>query len=224
MAKLKEWDNKFGLFELNGRPIVTTRKIAEIFEREHKHVLESVRKITEPKNGLSEKFAKLNFMLSEYKDSTGRKLPEYYLTRDGFVMLVMGFTGKKAMEFKEAYINKFNEMEKYISALNLAKNEFPELTQAILEVHEVPKSYHFSKEMDMINKIVLGMTAKKFKEENALGDVSSIRPYLTAEQLHLIGMLQKTDIGLVLTEPDYQKRKRTLEWYCEKIKQKLVAA
>lgn len=92
-------------------------------------------------------------------------------------------------------LNKFNEMEQYIIALNTARIEFPELTQAILEVHETPKHYHFSNEMDMINRIVLGMTTKQFKEAHLLGDVSSIRPYLTAEQLYLIGMLQKRILG-----------------------------
>ena len=134
----------------------------------------------------------------------------------------MGFTGINAAKFRISYINKFNEMADYIIALNTAKTEFPELTAAIQEVHEKPMHYHYSNEMDMINKIVLGMTARQFKELNVLGDVSSIRQYLSSEQLYLISMLQKTDIGLVLAEPDILKRKRTLEWYCAKLRQKLL--
>jgi Rha family phage regulatory protein len=221
---LKIWNEEFGLLECKGKPAVSSRKVADIFEKRHDHILRDIGKITDPKSGVSEQFTECNFVLSEYKDPTGRKLPEYMLTRDGFVMLAMGFTGKSALKFKEAYINKFNEMEQYIVSLNIARLEFPELTAAILEMHETPKHYHFSNEMDMINRIVLGMTAKQYKEKNGLGDVKSIRPYLTAEQLYLIGALQKTDIGLVLTEPDYQKRKRTLEWYCSKLKQKALAA
>lgn len=224
MSKIKVWDEQFGVYEFEGMPVVSSHKISKIFEKEHSKVLRSISKITEAESGLSEKFVEKNFFSNTYKDSTGRRLPEYHLTRDGFVMLVMGFTGRKAMKFKEMYINKFNEMENYITALNTARIEFPELTAAILEMHETPRHYHFSNEMDMINRIVLGVTAKKFKEENGLGNVKSIRPYLSAEQLYLIGMLQKTDIGLVLTEPDFQKRKRTLEWYCSKLKQKLIAA
>ena len=139
-------------------------------------------------------------------------------------MLVMGYTGAKALQFKEAYINKFNEMEQYITSLNIARLEFPELTQAILEVHDNPKHYHFSSEMDLINRVVLGMSAREFKEANLLGDVKSIRPYLTAQQIQAIGLLQKVDIGLVLTEPDYQKRKHTLEWYYGKLRQKRLTA
>ncbi len=115
-------------------------------------------------------------------------------------------------------------MQDYITALNTARIEYPELTAAIYEVHENPQPYHFSNEIDMINKIVTGMTAKQYKEAHNLGDVPSIRPYLSAEELLFIGMLQKTDIGLVLTEPDYQKRKHILEWYYTKLKQKMLTA
>ncbi len=224
MKSIKVIDKEFGLSEWNGKPVVSSRKVAEAFEKMHKHILRDIDNITETKSGLSDKFIKNNFIASEYKDSTGRILPEYRLTRDGFVMLVMGYTGAKALQFKEAYINKFNEMEQYITSLNIARLEFPELTQAILEVHDNPKHYHFSSEMDLINRVVLGMSAREFKEANLLGDVKSIRPYLTAQQIQAIGLLQKVDIGLVLTEPDYQKRKHTLEWYYGKLRQKRLTA
>jgi Rha family phage regulatory protein len=224
MSRLKVWDSRFGVYELDGRPVVGSKKVAEVFGKEHAKTLRSIAHITQAQSGLSKAFTERNFVLSEYKDSTGRTLPEYYLTRDGFIILVMGFTGKRAMQFKEAYINKFNEMEQYILALHTARLDFPELTAAILEMHVKPQQHHFSNEMDMINRIVLGMSAKQFKEVHGLGDVKSIRPYLDAEQLALIGMLQKTDIGLVLTEPDFHKRRRTLEWYCAKLKQKFIVA
>ncbi|EFZ2014239.1 Rha family transcriptional regulator, partial [Shigella sonnei] len=59
----------------------------------------------------SAKFTEHNFVSSEYTDSTGRKLPMYQITKNGFVFLVMGFTGKKAAAFKEAYIAEFDRME-----------------------------------------------------------------------------------------------------------------
>lgn len=224
MSKLKFLDKEFGVSELNGKPVVSSRKVAEVFEKDYKHVLDSICKFLAPDSGLTKSFTEPNFRPSEYKDSTGRVLPEYLLTKDGFALLAMGFTGRRALQFKEAYIRRFNEMEQYIIALNTARLEFPELTQAILEAHEQPKHYHFSNEMDMINRIVLGMTAKQYKEAHGLGDVPSIRPYLTAEELQYISLLQKADIGLVLTEPDFQKRKRTLEWYYGRLKLKKLSA
>jgi len=68
------------------------------------------------------------------------------------------------------------------------------------------------------------MDAKKFREDNGLGKVSSIRPYLNPEQISAIELLQRADIGLLLAEPDYDKRKRLLEWYYSKISIKEIGA
>ena len=132
------------------------------------------------------------------------------MTRDGFTLLAMGFTGKKAMAFKIAYINRFNEMESFIRNLVEAKADFPEFTRAIMDAHEEPKNYHFSGELDMINRIVLGMSAKQFKEANNLGKVPSIRPYLTPAQAESVKALQRIDIGLIVAVPDFQERKKIL--------------
>ncbi|MCV4808796.1 Rha family transcriptional regulator, partial [Escherichia coli] len=63
----------------------------------------------------SAEFTEHNFVLSEYPDASGRNLLCYQITRDGFAFLAMGFTGKRAAQFKEAYINAFNLMEKSLS-------------------------------------------------------------------------------------------------------------
>ncbi|EOJ2684620.1 Rha family transcriptional regulator [Campylobacter jejuni] len=84
----------------------TSLSVAEVFNKNHKNI---IRKINEfPKDN----FTKLNFEPSKYIDSTGRILPCYKITRDGFSLLVMGFTGEKAYKWKLAFINAFNEMEK----------------------------------------------------------------------------------------------------------------
>ena len=59
-------------------------------------------------------FAAQNFLLVEYTDAQGKPRPEYLLTRDGFTLLAMGFTGAKALTFKVAYINAFNHMEQLL--------------------------------------------------------------------------------------------------------------
>ncbi len=225
MSKLKIWDKELGISDYGGKAVVSSRTLAKIFDKRHDNVLRDISSAIEIMREISPlNFEGANFLEISSKDLQGKPRPEYLLTKDGFSYIAMGFTGNKAVKFKIDYINRFNEMEQYIKALNTARIEFPELMQAIADVHENPTYYHFTNEIDMINKIVIGMTAKQFKQANSLEDVPSIRPYLTAEQLHLIGMLQKIDMGLVLTEPDIQRRKRTLEWYCAKIKQKLLTA
>lgn len=212
--------DEYGIFaDMHDTARVDSLFVADFFEKQHKHVLRDIAKITQPTSGLSEEFIKSNFKEDKYKDVTGRKLPCYQMTRDGFTMLVMGYTGTKAMRFKELYIKRFNEMEEFIKTLVFARQEFPLLTENIKLLHENPKPYHFSNECDMLNRIVLGMTAKQFKLANGLGDVKSIRPYLTREQIDMLETLQKVDLGLLVAFPDYEERKRHLEWYKAKLEE-----
>ena len=210
--------DEYGVFaDMHDTARVDSLFVAEFFEKQHKHVLRDIDKITEPKSGLSEEFIKNNFVKDTYKDSTGRKLPCYQMTRDGFTLLVMGYTGTKAMRFKELYIKRFNEMEKFIRTLVSARQEFPLLTENIRILHENPKPYHFSNECDMLNRMVIGMSAKQFRLANNIEKGKSIRPYLSDEQIRMLDILQKVDVGLLVACPDYEERKRHLEWYKSKI-------
>ena len=214
--------NEYGLFA-DKKDIVRVDSlyVAEFFEKNHKEVLRDIRNIAAPNSGLSKECAERNFALGSYKDKQNKKRPCYYLTRDGFTILVMGYTGKKALRFKELYIRRFNEMEELIKSLVKARTEFPLLTENIKLLHEKPKPYHFSNECDMINRIVLGKSAKQFRLENNLEKGTSIRPYLTEVQINLIEKLQKVDIGLLVAFPNYEDRKRHLEWYKQKWEEKI---
>lgn len=194
--------------------------VAELFEKNHKEVLRDIRKITDPLSGLSEEFRQRNFAPSSYRNQQNKKQPCYYLTRDGFTMLVMGYTGQKAMQFKELYIKRFNEMESMIRSLVMARQEFPLLTDNIKLLHESPKPYHFSNECDMLNRIVIGMTAKQFRIANGIDKGKSIRPYLSEKQIQMLEILQKVDVGLLVAFPEYEQRKRHLEWYKQKLEEK----
>ncbi len=210
--------NKLIVLEKKGQPVTTSRKVAEVFNRNHDDVLRSIRNLD-----CSSEFSLRNFAESNYK-IRGKMYPEYLMTKDGFAFLAMGFTGKKAAAFKEAYINAFNEMESFIKSLQTAKLEFPAFTDAIMQAHEEPKHYHFSNEINMINKIVLGMNASKFKEINGLDKkISSIRPYISSEQIKAIEELQRVDIGLIVAINDYEQRKKILEDYFRKRLLKLIA-
>lgn len=193
--------------------------VAECFEKEHKNVLRDIQRITEPTSGLSEEFRQLNFEPSYYRNKQNKKQPCYYLTRDGFTMLVMGYIGQKALKFKEMYIRRFNEMEELIKNLVSARQEFPLLTENIKMLHENPRPYHFSNECDMLNRIVLGMSAKQFRLANGIEKGKSIRPYLNKEQIDMLETLQKVDVGLLVAFPNYEDRKRHLEWYKAKIEE-----
>lgn len=80
-------------------------RIAEVFSRQHKDILRAIRNLDS-----SEYFNARNFALVDYNDAKGEKRQMYNVTKDGFMFLVMGFTGKQAAAIKEAYINAFNQM------------------------------------------------------------------------------------------------------------------
>ncbi|MCW0240718.1 Rha family transcriptional regulator [Campylobacter lari] len=90
----------------NDQVTTTSLDIAAVFNKRHDNIIAKIE--TFPKDS----FTDLNFKASKYTDSTGRVLPCYKITRDGFSLLVMGFTGEKAYKWKLAFINAFNEMEK----------------------------------------------------------------------------------------------------------------
>lgn len=92
----------------NGQPVTTSLKVAEIFGKLHKNVLRDIQEKILPH--VSSDFAQLNFEPSSYVNEQNKHQPMYYITRDGFTMLAMGYTGPKAMQFKEMYINEFNKM------------------------------------------------------------------------------------------------------------------
>ena len=87
-------------------PVVSSRTVAEEINRRHTHVLRDLAKILLSPNVDSV------IIPSEYKDSTGRNLKEYLLTKDGFTLYMFNIQGHN--DFKMAYINKFNEMEEQL--------------------------------------------------------------------------------------------------------------
>lgn len=212
-----------GLYERNGKAYCSSRQMAEEFDRRHDHMLRMIDELTAPTSGVSEEFTRLNFQPSYYKDASGKRNREILMTKDGFVLVAMEIKGAKARKFKEAYIRRFNQMESFIKSLQAAKLEHPAFTEAIMNAHEEPKHYHFSNEADMINRIVLGMSAKQFREVNGIAKGESIRPFLNTTQIQAVEVLQRVDIGLIVAVPDFQQRKEILTEYYEKIKLKKIA-
>ena len=96
----------------DGQPMATSLQVAEHFGKRHNDVLRAVRNL-----GCSEDFSLRNFAQSTYLNDRKQSQPMYYISRDGFAMLGMGFTGKEAIQWKEAYIAAFNAMEARLKSL-----------------------------------------------------------------------------------------------------------
>ena len=88
-----------------------SRFVAKFFEKEHKNVLRAIDAIVDVNSGCSEEFRENNFIPSSYVDKQGRKRRCYILTKEGFMILGMGFTGKKADSYKQRLIEMTHEME-----------------------------------------------------------------------------------------------------------------
>lgn len=208
---------EYRLYERNSQAYCSSRQVAEEFNRQHGHILRLIDEITDSTSGVSEEFSRSNFGESSYKDASGKSNREVLMTKDGFLMVVMEIKSKKARRIKEAYIVRFNQMETFINSLQATKIEFPAFTEAIMGSREDPKHYHFSNEINMIYRIVLGMDAKKFRELKGLEKNAVIKPYLTTEQIQAIEAMQRVDIGYIDAIPDYEQRKKKLEQYYEKL-------
>lgn len=94
------------VFIHDGKAVTTSVAVAEFFGKRHDNVIQKIKTLE-----CSQNFNALNFKDVTYTDAKGEKRPAYQITKNGFVFLVMGFTGKKAATFKEAYIAEFDRME-----------------------------------------------------------------------------------------------------------------
>ena len=92
---------------VNGHPTTLSTHVAEYFGKRHDNVIRDIRNLIESAPSLGH----LNFEESYYKSEQGKKQPCYRMDRKGFVLLAMGFTGEKALQFKIAYIDAFDRME-----------------------------------------------------------------------------------------------------------------
>lgn len=100
------------------QPVTTSLQIAEVFGKEHAKVLRSIDNLCK---NLPENYRKANFGVTEQIRHSGclERTERYYeITKDGFVLLAMGFTGQKALQFKLAYIEAFNKMAEQINNIN----------------------------------------------------------------------------------------------------------
>ncbi len=93
---------------VDGIPVAFSTSVANRFDKSHSKVLRDIRSLIAQ---CDQEFNEANFGLVEYTDSKGERRPSYWMSRDGFTLLAMGFTGKKALQFKLLYIKSFNQME-----------------------------------------------------------------------------------------------------------------
>lgn len=88
--------------------VTDSLKVAESFDKKHKNVLQNIQNLAAENSATKKMFVESTYV------NRGKEYPMIYMNRDGFTLLAMSFTGKKALDFKLKYIQAFNEMEKRI--------------------------------------------------------------------------------------------------------------
>lgn len=152
--------------------VVSSLDVAETFEKNHRDVMESIRNIES--NISTAEFSAL-FFLDSYKASNGKLNPMYLMTRDGFTLLVMGYTGEKAMRFKLAYIKQFNAMEKALQGKLIEREKGIAVRQSLTKAlqqsakNDRMHGHAYSTYTNCIYKVLFGKNAKQLRENLGIG-------------------------------------------------------
>ncbi len=200
---------KFGKRELAG---CTSLDVAETFEKEHKNVLRDIEML-----GCSERFGKLNFELISYIDAANRKQRAYAMTRDGFTILAMGYTGELAMKFKEAYIRQFNTMEALLKDKLIERQKGIAIRQALTGVikqvgeNERMHGHAYSTYTNCIYKVLFGMNAKQLREKYGIDAKENLRDCFTLEELYSVEAMERLVSGLIASGCGYDEIKKFIE-------------
>lgn len=123
-------NNELGLITQSNKVLVSSRKIAEVYGKRHAHIMRDIRDLIElvPE-------AQSNFGECSYINENNREMPEYLMDRQGYSMLVTGFTGKKAKQFTYKYTLAFEAMAKELERAQQQPQlptTFKEALQALL--------------------------------------------------------------------------------------------
>ncbi len=130
--------------EVNGSALASSRVIAEMFGKSHKHVLESARKLIRDLDSHGRDFGRENFTESDYQTARGKTYQNIMMSRDGFTILAFGFSGPRALEWKIKYLEAFNKMEAYIrrddSSISASSSINDKINSVSLEVERIAEA------------------------------------------------------------------------------------
>lgn len=201
----------------DGILVTTSRNVAAVFGKEHYNVLKDIeRTISQLPEGQTSDLTSGLFISSVYKtEPNGRDYPEYLITKDGLTLLVMAYTGEKAMAFKLAYINRFNEMEQVLKSQAERANgdhvqQLMNRAQYILSLVGI-KGNQMALALDKLHKnktgeSLLALTGVELvrPQQCHLATPSEIGKHLAAAQG--VGSISGIAVNKMLAEKGYQER------------------
>lgn len=209
-----------------------SRDIAEDFEKEHSSVLKAIKGETRDGihvSGLIDEIlasgnAPAKYFIETTYENRGKTYPQFEMTRDGFSLLVMGFTGDKALQWKIKYISAFNEMENELHRIYTERRQWEIerakgvvirhiLTDTIkMKIADSPnKRFAYPNYTKLIYKALFGKPLKDLQEEYHVKPKESIREYLTAEQLKDVESMEMLVSSLINCGWGYEQIKGFME-------------
>lgn len=196
--------------------VTTSLKVAETFTyfseeenkkyvREHKAILRAIRELN-----CSEKFRGEHFSPSEYVDSRGKNQPCMEMDRDGFTLLVMGFSDPRSMYFKEKYIETFNAMESELNRIRTERQQWQIerdkgvvirhiLTDTIkMKIADSPnKRFAYPNYTNMIYRTLFSKTAKELEQEYGVKAKENLRDFFTGADLEKVQSMEMLVSSLI---------------------------
>jgi Rha family phage regulatory protein len=198
---------------VHDQPMTTSRRVAQMFGKEHKNVLRSLEKLLPTLR--ADAFDRLNFEPIYYTDDSGRQQPEYRMTKDGFMALAMSLNGREAVRWRLAFIKAFNALGKALQRKQKAlMNRERELIRAEVarshsavsailadtraERGKTTEAHHYANEARLIGYAMTGQC------------VGIDRSTLDADDLRLLHRVETLEIKLLIRGTDHDTRKAEL--------------
>lgn len=203
---------KFGKEE---QAICSSLDVAETFGKEHKEVLRALEGQASA-NGKTKHAGIIGqleqggylpfenyFFPAEYVGENGRTYRQYFMTRDGFTLLAMGFSGEKALKFKVAYIKQFNAMEAALRGKLIEREKGIAVRQALTKAlqqsteNERMHGHAYSNYTNCIYRVLFGKDASQLRKYFGISSKDNLRDCFSAEELAAVQSMERLISGLV---------------------------
>lgn len=186
-----------------GKVLFSSKLVAQETGKRHDHVIRDIRAVLDAAKDAPD----LGHV--EKKDARGYT-SEFLLDEILLMTLLTGYS----VELRLRVVRRLDELERHIKERNAARLESPAMTAALQDArHDAGKetaSHHYSNEYNMLNRIVLGETAKKYRATHGFDPATPIRDCMTPCEVAAIADLQRVNTSLIEAGIDYDERKTRL--------------
>lgn len=187
--------------------VTSSLLVAEKFHKRHPDVMRRIRQLEDDLTATQNCTAEKMFFKSYYTDDNHHHQPIYYMNRDGFALLVMGFTGKESLEWKLKYIDAFNQMEHFIKTRCDSKFIQKKSMTFLYDNLELPEKKDYIKANQITNKATsLKHGYPKLIKKNQMSEeMLADRDVILQDTVQLMALKDKFDLDVCVSEKIYQK-------------------